>query len=59
MTICIDGPSLEEFDTTDSINYWLTAGPGTRHLDGHQVKHLDTALASETLIAAAQPTVPL
>ena len=59
MTICIDGPSLEEFDSTDSINYWLTAGPGTRHLDGHQVKHPDTALASETLIAAAQPTVPL
>ena len=36
MTICIDGPEFEDFDPTESVNRWLLAGPGTRHLEGHK-----------------------
>ena len=32
MSICVDGPSLEDFDATESINVWLMEGTGTRHL---------------------------
>ena len=37
MTICVDGPSLEDFDPTAAVNAWLTSGPGTKHLGGHKL----------------------
>ena len=41
LRVCVDGPSLEDFDATDAINLWLSDGPGTRHIEGHKapVKH--------------------
>ena len=45
MSICVDGPSLEDFDATESINVWLMEGTGTRHLDGHQPKRTSSVSA--------------
>ena len=52
--ICVDGPSLEDFDATESINVWLMEGTGTRHLDGHQPKRT----ASVSAVDSAPPSTP-
>ena len=54
MSICVDGPSLEDFDATESINVWLMEGTGTRHLDGHQPKRT----ASVSAVDSAPPSTP-
>ena len=54
MSICVDGPSLEDFDATESINVWLMERTGTRHLDGHQPKRT----ASVSAVDSAPPSTP-
>ena len=54
MSICVDGPSLEDFDATESINMWLMEGTGTRHLDGHQPMRT----ASVSSVDSAPPSTP-
>ena len=54
MSICVDGPSLEDFDVTESINVWLMEGTGIRHLDGHQPNRT----ASVSAVDSAPPSTP-
>ena len=46
MTICVDGPVMEDFDAIESINLWQSEGSGTRHLDGHRAKCSSLAVTS-------------
>ena len=39
MSICVDGPSLEDFDATESINVWLMEGTGTRMVTNQREQH--------------------
>lgn len=32
MRVVMSGPSLDEFDPTDSVGYWLGSGKGSRHI---------------------------
>jgi hypothetical protein len=44
MRIYVDGPKLADFDPTESINIWLTDGPGTRHIVGHALPQKSTGV---------------
>lgn len=35
MNIVVHGPTMDDFSPDDSIDVWLTSGPGTRHTNGH------------------------
>ena len=39
MSICVDGPSLEDFDATESINVWLMEGTGTWMVTNQREQH--------------------
>ena len=39
MSICVDGPSLEDFDATESINVWLMKGTGTWMVTNQREQH--------------------
>jgi hypothetical protein len=35
MCVMHEGPELEDFDVRSSVTHWLSAGAGTRHVNGH------------------------
>ena len=39
MSICVDGPSLEDFDATESIHVWLMEGTGTWMVTNQREQH--------------------
>lgn len=36
MRVKSDGPDLSQYNPTAAIHLWMSSGPGTRHLSGHQ-----------------------
>ena len=47
MSICVDGPALEDFDATESINVWLMEGTGTRMVTNQRAHHQSRLSDSE------------
>ena len=37
MRICIDGPTLREFNAERHVKSWTSNAKGTRHIKGHEL----------------------
>ena len=51
-----DGPSVNDFDPEEGINKWfITSGPGGRHIAGHKVPVPNRPAGNATATATSSP----